>query len=108
LEGLDEKLTDLRHGFESTPAKRVGVDGNAAPADDAQALGIGRRFDGGASFVNDGSGKKRESDGKEFGEVDSLFLRASAEEGLRKRSEQTGAVAAGSVSVNTATVGEAL
>jgi hypothetical protein len=107
MEGLDKKLPDFRHGFESAAAERVGVDGNAAPADDTETLGVGSGFDGGPSFVNNGSRKKSETDSEKLREGDSQLLGAGAEESLRKRREQTGTVAASSVGINAATMGEA-
>ena len=42
----DEKLPALRHGFESAAAEAVGIYGNLAPAEDAEALLIGGGLDG--------------------------------------------------------------
>src|SRR5882757_5338909 len=106
MEKFDEKLPDFRHRFERAAAERIGVGRNAAPADDAEALGVGGGFDGGAGFVEHGGRDKREADGEHLREFNSLLLGASAEESLRKRSEQAGA--AGTVGINASTVGEAL
>jgi hypothetical protein len=108
VERLDEKLPDLGHGFESAAAQRIGVHGNAAPADDAETLGVRGSFDRGAGIVNLGRRKKGEADCERFGEFNSLLQSAGTEEGLRERSEQTGAIAAGAVGIDTTTVGEAL
>lgn len=108
VERLDEKLPDFGHRFERAAAERIGVGGNAAPADNAEALGVGGGFDGGAGFVEGGGRDKREADCKDFGEFDSLLLGAGAEERMRKRCKKTGAVAAGTVGVDAAAVGEAL
>jgi hypothetical protein len=108
MKGLDEKLPNFRHGFKSTAAQGIGVYRNAAPADDAEALGVRGGFNGRAGFVNHGGGKKSEADGERFGEFNSLLLSAGAEESLGERSEQSGAVAAGSVRVDSASVGETL
>jgi hypothetical protein len=108
MEWLDEELPDFRHRFERAAAERIGVGRNAAPADDAEALGVGSGFDGGAGFVEHEGRDERKSDGKQFGEFNSLLLGAGAEEGLRERSEKACAVAAGAVGVDAATVREAL
>ncbi len=108
MEGLDEKLPDFWHRLERAAAERISVGGNAAPADDAEAFGVGSGFDGGAGFVEHGGRDKREADGEHFGQFNSLLLSASAEESLRKRSKQSGAIAAGTVGINASTVGEAL
>src|SRR6266478_5345888 len=61
-----------------------------------------------ALFLEHGGRDKREADGKHFGKRNALLLSAGAEKSLGKRSEQTGAVAAGAVGINASTVGEAL
>ncbi len=76
--------------------------------DDAEALGVGGRFDGGAGFVEDGRGDKSEANSEHFREFNSLLLCASAEKTLGERSEQACAVAAGTIGINAAAVGEAL
>jgi len=58
MERLDEKLPDFRLRFKRAAAEGIGVHGNPAPADDAEALGLGRGFNSGASFVDDGRRKK--------------------------------------------------
>ena len=108
MERLDEELPDFRHGFEGAAAERIGIHGNAAPAENAEALGVGGGFDGGASFLGFGGEEKREANGEDFGQLDALLLRARAEEGLGERSEQAGAVAAGAIGVDSTAVGEAL
>src|SRR5258708_24336472 len=108
MKGSDEELRNFGHGFKRGAAQGIGVHGQAAPADDAQALSVGSGFNGCAGFLNDGRRKKGEADREYFGQLDSLLLGAGAEEGLWERSEQTGAVAAGSVRVDTSAVGEAL
>jgi hypothetical protein len=108
MKWLDEKLPNFGHRFQSAATQRIGIHGHAAPADDAQALGARGEFNGGAGFVNGGRRKKGKTDREHFRQVNSLLLSASAEKGLRERSEQTGAVAAGSVGVDSATVSEAL
>src|SRR5260370_22206621 len=107
MKRFDEELPNFGHGLKRAEAKRIGVHGHAAPADDAQALSVGSGFNGCAGFLNDGRRKKGEADREYFGQLDSLLLGASAEEGLWERSEQTGAVAAGSVRVDTSAEGEA-
>src|SRR6266478_676347 len=108
MESFDEKLPNLWHRFEGAAAQRMRVCRNAAPANDAEALGVRSGFDGSAGFVEHGGRKKGEAHREHFGELNSLLLRTGTEEWLRKRSEQTGAVAAGAVGVNSSTVGEAL
>ena len=108
MKGLDKKLPDLRHSFERAASQRIGVHGNSAPADDAQALSVGGGFDGGARFAHGGAGKKGEAHGENFGELDSLFLRAGAEEGDGERGQQAGTVTAGAIGVNAAAMREAL
>src|SRR5438309_11679103 len=107
MEGLDEKLPNLRHCFQGAAPQRIGVYGHTTPADDAEALGVRGHFHGCAGLVNSGRSKKSKTDGERFGQVDSLPLSAGAEKGLRKRSEQTCSVAAGSVRVDASTVGKA-
>src|SRR5216683_1553240 len=107
MEGFDEELPNFGHGFQRAAAQRIGVHGHAAPSDDAKTLGVRGGFNGGASFVDDRRRKKSEADGKHFWQRNSLLLSARAEEGLWERSEQTGAVAAGAVGVDTSAVGEA-
>src|SRR5438132_12645643 len=107
MERLDEKLPNLRHCFQGAAPQRIGVYGHPTPDDDAEVLGVRGDFNGWTRFVNDGRRKKCKTDGEHFRQVDSLLLSAGAEKGLRKRSEQTGAVAAGSVRVDASTVGKA-
>src|SRR4029077_9294472 len=97
MERLDEKLPYFGHRFERTAAQRISVHGNAAPSDDAEALGVRGGFHGGAGFVNLGGRKKGKADGEHLRELNSLLLSAGAEKSLRERSEQTGTVAAGAV-----------
>src|SRR5260370_27749968 len=108
MKGLDEDMTNCGLGSGGAGTKGISMHGDGAPADDAQALGAGGDFNGGAGLVNGGRRKKGKTDREHFRQVNSLLLSASAEKGLRERSEQTGAVAAGSVGVDSATVSEAL
>src|SRR5467141_461053 len=108
MKRLDEKLPNFGHGFKSTAAQGIGVYRNATPADDTEALGVSGGFDGRASFIKHGGRKKGEADGEHFRQLDSLLLRAGAEESLGERSEQSGAVAAGSIGINAAAMGETL
>src|SRR5207245_1275575 len=108
MERLDEKLPNLRHCFQGAAPQRIGVYGDAAPADDAEALGVRGDFNGCTRLVNSGRSKKSKTDGERFGQVHSLLLSTGAEKGLRKRSEQTCSVAASSVGVDASTVGETL
>jgi len=57
MERLDEELPYFGHRFERTAAQRIGVHGNAAPSDDAEALGVRGSFHGSAGFVNSEEGK---------------------------------------------------
>lgn len=108
MERLDEELPDFRHGFEGAAAEGIGVHGNATPAENAEALGVGGGFDGGAGFGGFRGGEKREADGELFGQFNAKFLRAGTEVGLWKRSQEAGAIAAGSIGVDSAAMGEAL
>src|SRR5207302_9479895 len=108
MEWLDEELPNFRHRFLGSATQRIGIHGDAALAAHAQALGVRGDFNGCARFLNGGRRKKRKTYGEPFGQFDSLLLSTGAEEGLRERSEQTGAVAAGSVGVDSASVGETL
>src|SRR2546430_15016622 len=107
MERLDEKLPNLRHCFQGAAPQRIGVYGDAAPADDAEALSVRSDFNGCTRFVNSGRRKKCKTDGEHFRQVDSLLLSAGAEKGLRKRSDPPGAVAAGAVRVDASAVGKA-
>jgi hypothetical protein len=107
MERFNKKLPNFGHGFQRTAAQRIGVDGHTAPPNDAKTLGVGGGFNGGTGFVDDGRRKKSDADREHFGQVNSLLLSASAEEELWERSEQTGAVAAGSIGVDATTMGEA-
>src|SRR5947207_15744949 len=107
MEGLDEKLPNLRHCFQGAAPQRIGVYGDTTPADDAQALGVRGDFKGCTRFVNDGRRKKCKTDSEHFGETKCLTWSAGPEKGLRKRSEQTAAVAAASVRVDASAEGKA-
>jgi hypothetical protein len=108
MEGFDKKLPNFGHGFERAAPQGIGIHRHAAPSDDAQALGVRRNFNGRAGFLSDGRWKKGETDPEHLGQLNSLLLSAGTEEGLRERSEQTGAIAAGSIRVDASAVGEAL
>jgi hypothetical protein len=108
MEGFDKKLPNFGHRFESAATQGIGIHRYPAPADDAQPLGVRRNFNGGAGFLNHRRRKKGEADPEHFGQLNALLLSAGTEEGLWERSEQTGAVAAGSIRVDASTVGEAL
>src|SRR5260370_40608374 len=108
VEWFYEELPDFWHRLECAAAKRICVGRNAAPADDAEALGVCGGLNCRAGFVNLGGWKKSEADCEHFGQVGSRLLSASAEEGLRKRREQSGTVTAGAVGIDAAAVGEAL
>jgi hypothetical protein len=108
MEGFDKKLPNFGHRFESAAPQAIGIHRHPAPADDAQPLGVRRDFNGRAGFLNHGRRKKGEADREHFGQLNSLLLSAGTEEGLWERSEQTGAIAAGSIRVDTSAVGEAL
>jgi hypothetical protein len=103
----DVELPNFRHGFESFAAERIRVGGDAAPAEDAEALGVGCGFDCGFGINGGGSGKKGEAEAEDLGEVNALLLRAGAEKIVRERGEEACAVAAGSVGIDAAAVGEA-
>jgi hypothetical protein len=107
VKGLDEKLPDFWHGFERAAAERIGVYGNATPTDDAEALGVSGGLDGAAGFIHFGNGKKSETYTEHFWKINALLFRAGAKERLWERGEKTGAVAAGTVGVNSTAMGEA-
>src|SRR5580704_5448549 len=107
VERRDEELPDFGHGLESFAAERVCVGGDAAPAENAKALGVGGGFYRGFG-VGRGSGwKKGEAQAKDSWEVYSLLLRAGTKEFVRERGQQACAVAAGAVGVDTAAMGKA-
>src|SRR6266481_977000 len=60
VERGDEELPDLGHCFEGAAAERVCVRGDAAPAEDAKALGIGGGFNCDFSLGRCGGWKKGE------------------------------------------------
>jgi hypothetical protein len=108
MEGFDEELPDFGHRFESAASERIGIGGDAAPADDAQPLGVGGGFDAGAGFGNFRRRKKGKSNGEQLGQPNSLLLSAGAKEGLWERCEQTGAIAAGAIRIHSTAVSEPL
>jgi hypothetical protein len=108
MEGFDKKLPNFGHRFESAAAQRIGIHWDPAPSDDAQPLGVRRGFNGRAGILHHGSRQKGKADREPFGQLNSLLLGAGTEEGLRERSEQTGAVTAGAIRVDSTAVGEAL
>jgi hypothetical protein len=104
----DEKLPDFRHGFESFAAERIRIGGDATPAEDAEALGVGGGSDGGFCINGGGGRKKGEAEAEDFREVDALLLRARTEKIVRERGEEASAVATGAIGIDAAAVGEAL
>ncbi len=108
MEGLDKKLPNFGHRFQSPAPQTIGIHRHPAPADDAHSLGVRRDFNSRAGFLKDRRRKKSEADPEHFGQLNSLLLSADTEEGLWERSEQTCAIAAGSIRVDASTVGEAL
>src|ERR1700675_4985017 len=78
----------------------------AAPADHAKALGIGSGLDGGARLCGGRSGEKGKTKAENLGKFNAMLLRAGTKEIVRKRGEQSGAVAAGAIGVNATAVGE--
>jgi len=108
MEGFDKKLPNFGHRFESAAAQRIGIHWDLAPSDDAQPLGVRCGFNGRASIFHHGSGKKGKADREHFRQLNSLLLSAGTEEGVRERGEQTGAVTAGAIRVDSSAVGEAL
>jgi hypothetical protein len=105
MEGFDKKLPNFGHRFERAAPQRIGIHRHPAPSDDAQPLGVRRGFNGRAGILNHGRRKKGEADREHFWQVNSLLSSTGAEESLRERSEQTGAVAAGSIRVDSSAVG---
>jgi len=108
MKWLDKELPNFGHRFQGAATQRIGVHGHAAPADDAQALGVRGDFNGCAGLFNDGRRKKGKANPEHFRQINSLLLSAGAKEGLRERSQQASPVAAGSVGINSTAVSEAL
>ena len=104
----DKELPNFGHRLKSFAAKRVCVGGNAAPAEDAEALGVGGGGDRGFGVRRRCGWEKREAQAEYFWQVDPLFLRAGTEEFVRERGQQARAVAAGAIGVDSAAVGQAL
>src|ERR1700682_2735029 len=84
------------------------MDWNAAPTEHAEAFGIGSSFDCGLGCFGFRCGKKREANAEDFGEFDSLLRCSRAEKRFWERGQQPGAVSAGTIRVDAATVRETL
>src|SRR6267378_1472762 len=61
VEGLDEKLPNLRHGFEGAAAQGVRIDWDAAPSEHAEPFGISCSPDCRLGFFGLRGGEKREA-----------------------------------------------
>ena len=103
----DEELPDFGHRLESFAAERIRVGGDAAPAEDAEALGVGGGSDGGFGVGRCGGWEKCEAQAEYFWQIDALLLRAGTEKFVRERGQQAGAVAAGAIGIDAAAVGQA-
>ncbi len=108
VERRDVELPDFRHRLEGFTTERVRVGWDAAPAEDAEALGVG-----GGGYSGFGVGRrcgreKCKPQAEYFWQIDALLLRAGAEKFVRERGQQAGAVAAGAIGVDSAAVGQAL
>ena len=104
----DEELPDFGHRFESFAAERVRVGGDAAPAEDAEALGVGGGVYSGFGVGRRCGWEKCKPQAEYFWQIDALLLRAGAEKFVRERGQQAGTVAAGAIGVDSAAVGQAL
>jgi hypothetical protein len=100
-------LPDFGHRLESFATEGVRVGGDAAPAEDAKALGVSGGFDSGSGVCSCAGWKESEPQAEYFWEVDSLLLGAVTEEFVREGGQQARAVAAGAVGVDAAAVGQA-
>src|SRR5260221_6633934 len=84
------------------------MDRNATRAEDAQTFLVSGSLDGGFGGRYCVRWKKSETQAELIGEFDSLLGGLCLEEGFGERGKQAGAVTAGSIGVNTATMSEAL
>ena len=107
MERRDEELPDFGHGLESFAAERVRVGGDAAPAENAEALGVGGGGDCRFGVGRCCGWEKCETQAEYFWQIDALLLRAGTEKFVREGGQQAGAVAAGAVGIDTAAVGQA-
>src|SRR5260370_15484777 len=108
MKRFDEKLPNFRHRFKRAATQGIGIDRHAAPPEEAQPFTVRSGFNGRAGFLNLRRRKKGKTDPEDFRQINPLLSSAGAEEGLWERSEQTGAVAAGPVGVDSSAVGETL
>src|SRR5260370_9121947 len=108
MKRFDEKLPNFRHRFKRAATQGIGIDRHAAPPEEAQPFAVRSGFNGRAGLLNLGRMKKGNTDREPFRHIEPLTSNAGAEEGLWERSEQTGAVAAGPVCVDSSALGETL
>src|SRR5258708_7122894 len=108
MKGRDKKLPALRHGFQSATAKAVGIDRNTAPAEDSQAFLVSGSLDGGFGGRCRVRWKESETQAELIGELDSLLGGLCLKEGFGERGKQASTIAAGSIGIDTAPMGEAL
>src|SRR5713226_329841 len=108
MKRFDEKLPNFRHRFKRATTQGIGIDRHAAPPEEAQPFALRSGVNRRARFLNLGGRKKSKTDREHFRQINPLLSSAGAEEGLWERSEQTGAIAAGPVCVDSSAVGEAL
>src|SRR5690349_9667005 len=83
VKGRDVELPDFRHCFQGAAAEAIGVDGNATPASDAQALRLRGGLHGGAGFRGLLRGEESEAQSENLGQLDSLLAGAGTEKGNR-------------------------
>src|ERR1700730_21884 len=106
MKRLEKKLPSFRHGLERQPPQRIGVHRNAPPPKDSQPLDIRGRFYRRSSFRCCRRRKKRKAKPEDLRKSNSLLLRSRAEESVRNRGQQAGAVTAGAIRVHTAAMGQ--
>ena len=97
----DKKVPDLRRDFASSPSQQLHGHRDAPPSQDAQRFSHRCPADGFTNFLLAFRGKKHNSYAEAFGQVNSLLFCAGAKEFFGERGQQTGAVAAGAVRINS-------
>src|SRR5260221_12209498 len=106
MKGRDEKLPAFWHGFQSATTETVGIDRNTAPTEDAQTFLVSGSLDGGFGDRYCVRWKKSETQAELIGELDFLLGGFCLEQGFRERGQQAGAITAGSIGIDTATLCE--
>src|SRR6202022_1437580 len=101
IDGLDEKLPNLRHRFQRPPAQRIDVHRHAPPAHDTTALALRCVLYRGTSVAHRMGCQESESKPEILWKLDALLFCAGPEKILRKRGEQARAIPAGTVRIDT-------